>query len=68
MLAGRKPKMFPSAKMTPHDAYYCHFAAISDFIATTDLIRQWGGSLLHTVSVTARDAELPRRYQKQLCI
>ena len=68
MLAGRKPKMFPAATLAPHDDYYCHFASISKFIATTDLMHQWGGSLLHTVSVTARNAELPRRYQQQLCI
>jgi len=68
MLAGRKPKMFGSASLAPHDSYYCHFASISKFIAATDMMHQWGGSLLHTASVTARNAELPRRYQQQLCI
>ncbi|MHC4531205.1 MAG: hypothetical protein ACYSXD_06560, partial [Planctomycetota bacterium] len=68
MIQGRPFKIFPIASLVPHDNYYCHFTSISTEIAAVDLLKQWGTSLLRAISVTARDADLPSRYQEQLCI
>ena len=68
MIQGRPFKIFPVASLVPHDNYYCHFTSISKEIAAVDLLKQWGTSLLRAISVTARDADLPSRYQDQLCI
>ncbi len=68
MLQGRDFKIFPAAGLIPYDNYYCHFTSISKEIATSDLMKQWGTSLLRAISVSARDADLPSRYQDQLCI
>ncbi|MCJ7728408.1 MAG: hypothetical protein MUO27_00775 [Sedimentisphaerales bacterium] len=68
MLKGRASKMFPVAALVPYDNYYCHFTSISKEVAASDLIKQWGTSLLRMMTVTARDADLPSRYTDQLCI
>ncbi|MHC4535874.1 MAG: hypothetical protein ACYS6K_18140, partial [Planctomycetota bacterium] len=68
MLKGRTPRVFPIAGLIPHDNYYCHFSSISKEIAASDLFKQWGGSLLRAMTVSARDSDLPSRYMNQLCI
>ncbi|MCP4256910.1 MAG: hypothetical protein GY774_05195 [Planctomycetes bacterium] len=68
MLKGRTPKVFPVAGLIPYDNYYCHFSSISKEIAASDLFKQWGGSLLRAMTVSARDSDLPSRYMNQLCI
>jgi len=68
MLQGRTPKVFPVADLIPYDNYYCHFSSISEEIAASDLFKQWGGSLLRAMTVTARDSDVPSRYMNQLCI
>ena len=68
MLQGRTPRVFPVAELIPYDNYYCHFSSISKEIAASDLIKQWGGSLLRAITVSARDSDLPSRYMNQLCI
>jgi hypothetical protein len=68
MLKGRTPKVFPVAGLIPYDNYYCHFSSISKEIAASDLFKQWGGSLLRAMTVSARDSDLPSRYMNQLCV
>ena len=68
MMAGRTPTMFPAARLVPYDAYYCHFSSISKEIAASDLLKQWGASLLRAITVSARDSDVPSKYQDQLCI
>ena len=68
MLQGRTPKVFPVAGLIPYDNYYCHFSSISKEIAASDLFKQWGASLLRSITVTARDSDLQSRYMNQLCI
>ncbi len=68
MLGGRTPEIFPVAKLIPYDNYYCHFSSISKKIAASDLFKQWGGSLLRAITVSARDSDLPSRYMNQLCV
>ena len=68
MIQGKTFKTFPVASLIPHDNYYCHFTSISKEVAASDLMKQWGTSLLRAMSVSARDADLPSRYQDQLCI
>ncbi|MHC4085455.1 MAG: hypothetical protein ACYSU3_13985, partial [Planctomycetota bacterium] len=68
MLQGRTPKTFPVAALIPYDNYYCHFTSISKEIAASDLIKQWGASLLRSITVTARDSDLQSRYMNQVCI
>jgi len=68
MLKGGTSKMFPVDSLVPYDNYYCHFTSISKEIAASDLMKQWGTSLLRAMTVTARDADLPSRYTDQLCI
>lgn len=68
MLEGRAPTISLIAALVPYDAYYCSFASISKEIETSDLLQQWGTSLLRTLTVSARDSDLPSKYQEQLCI
>ena len=68
MLKGRTPNVFPVAMLVPYDNYYCHFSSISKEIAASDLFKQWGGSLLRAMTVSARDSDLPSRYMNQLCV
>ena len=68
MLQGRAPKMFPVAALVPYDAYYCHFTSISKEIATSDLLKEWGTSLLRMLTVSVRDSDLPYKYQEPLCV
>jgi hypothetical protein len=68
MLEGRAPTISPIAALIPYDAYYCSFASISKEIEASDLLEQWGTSLLRTLTVSARDSDLPSKYQQQLCI
>jgi len=68
MLQGRSSKTFPVAGLVPYDNYYCHFTSISKEIAASDLLKQWGTSLLRSITVTARDSDLPSRYMNELCI
>jgi hypothetical protein len=68
MIEGRRPEVFPIASLVPYDNYYCHFTSISKEIAASDLIKQWGTSLLRSITVTARDSDCPTRYSDQLCI
>ncbi len=68
MPQGRVPTTSPIAALVPYDAYYCSFASISKEIETSDLLQQWGTSLLRTLTVSARDSDLPSKYQEQLCI
>lgn len=68
MLQGRTPSTSPIAALVPYDAYYCRFASISKQIETSDLLKQWGTSLLRTLTVSARDSDVPTKYQDQLCI
>lgn len=68
MLAGRTPKLDPVAALVPFDAYYAHFTSISKEIATSDLLSEWGASLVRFVSLSARDADVAAKYQEQLCI
>lgn len=68
MLQGRRPKVFPVTGLIPYDNYYCHFSSISKEIAASDLFKQWGGSLLRAMTVSARDSDLPSRYMNQLCV
>jgi len=68
MLQGRRPRTFAVASLIPYDNYYCHFTSISKEIAASDLFKQWGASLLRSITVTARDSDLPSRYMNQLCI
>jgi hypothetical protein len=68
MLQGRTSKVFPVTDLIPYDNYYCHFSSISKEIAASDLFKQWGGSLLRAITVSARDSDLPSRYMNQLCV
>lgn len=68
MLQGRTPVVFPTAKLVPFDNYYCHFSTLSKEIEATDLLKQWGTSLLRSATVSARDSDLPKRYMDQLCL
>lgn len=68
MLEGRTPRIFPAAAFVPYDNYYCHFTSISKEIAVSDLLKNWGTSLLRVLTVTARDSDVPSKYQQQLCI
>jgi len=68
MIEGRTPRVFPVAALVPYDNYYCHFISISKEISASDLVKQWGTSLLRSMTVTARDSDVPLRYTDQLCI
>ena len=68
MIKGRAPQVFPSASLIPYDNYYCHFSSIEKLIDATDLMQEWGASLLRSINISARDSDLIEKYQRQLCL
>ncbi|MFH1708085.1 MAG: hypothetical protein ABIF71_09220 [Planctomycetota bacterium] len=68
MLKGREPAEFPVAALVPFDNYYCRFDGIKALLEVTDLMDAWGTSLMNSLAVTARDADLLAKYRTQLCI
>lgn len=68
MLEGRNTRFFSIASLVPFDNYYCHFSSIAKEIEASDLLKQWGTSLLRGMTVSARDSDLPSRYMEQICI
>lgn len=68
MLEGRQPVQFELAKLVPHDQYYVHFSTIKSEIELSDLLDQWGTTLLQSVEVTSHDRQVKERLLTQLCI
>jgi hypothetical protein len=68
MMAGKKPAAEPLAKLVPHDNYYIHFKNIAKFIETSDLLDQWGTTLIRAIEVNSKDYRLKERYEQQLCL
>ncbi|MBI4749222.1 MAG: hypothetical protein HY774_12085 [Acidobacteria bacterium] len=68
MLEGRQPVVFELAKLVPHDQYYVHFSTIKSEIELSDLLDQWGTTLLQSIEVTSHDRQVKERLLKQLCI
>ncbi|MBI5208275.1 MAG: hypothetical protein HY934_10890, partial [Candidatus Firestonebacteria bacterium] len=68
MLKGREPKFFPMSGLIPEEFYYFHFSDINKEIEFSDLLDQWGTSLLNTMQVSSHDADIKGKYLTQLCI
>jgi hypothetical protein len=68
MMGDRRPAPEPFAKLVPHDNYYIHFKKIARFIEFTELLDQWGTSLVRAYELTSRDHRLKQRYERQLCL
>ena len=68
MMAGKKPTAEPLAKLVPHDNYYIHFKNIAKFIETSDLLDQWGTTLIRAIEVNSKDYRPKERYEQQLCL
>lgn len=66
MIGNKQSVGFEIDKLVPHDQYYAHFSTISAEIALTDLLDQWGSSLLQSLEVTARDRRVKERILGQL--
>lgn len=66
MLKGREPVMFDTAKLVPYDQYYVHFSTIRTEIELSDLLDQWGTSLLQSMDVSSRDRKVKDRVLGQL--
>lgn len=68
MLKGREPVILPMDAVVPADFYYLHFSDINKEIEFSDLLDQWGTSLLNVMQVASHNAEIKEKYLKQLCL
>jgi hypothetical protein len=68
MLEGKKPVVEAIARLVPHDNYYVHFKDIRKLMEFGDLLDQWGTSVIRVYELKSRDAQLRRRYERQLCL
>ncbi|MEW6088069.1 MAG: hypothetical protein AB1498_07155 [bacterium] len=68
MLNNRSPKILPIVSLVPEEFYYFHFSDINKEIEFSDLLDQWGSSLLNTMQVSSHDAGLKEKYLTQLCV
>lgn len=68
MLKDRKAKPLPIAALVPEEFYYFHFSDINKEIEFSDLLDQWGTSLLNVMQVSSHDAQLKQKYLRQLCL
>jgi hypothetical protein len=68
MMGKRIPHALPIDDLVPVEFYSCHFSNIHREIAFSDLVEQWGTSLLQTIKVAAHDAQARERYLRQLCL
>jgi hypothetical protein len=68
MMGDKKPAPEPMAKLIPDDNYYIHFKNIRQLIEFSELLDQWGTSLIRAYEVHSRDYRLKERYQQQLCL
>lgn len=68
MMGGKKPAFEPMAKLIPDDNYFIHFKNVRKFIEFSELLDQWGTSLIRAYEVHSRDYRLKERYQQQLCL
>lgn len=68
MLEGRKPQFMDMASLVPDDFYYFHFSDINKEIEFSDLLDQWGTSLLNVMQVSSQDSQIKEKYLTQLCI
>jgi hypothetical protein len=68
MIGDKKPAPEPIARFVPDDNYYVHFHNVRKFIEFSELLDQWGTSLIRAYEVHSRDYRIKERYQEQLCI
>lgn len=68
MMGDKKPAPEPMAKLIPDDNYYIHFKNIRQLVEFSELLDQWGTSLIRAYEVHSRDYRLKERYQQQLCL
>ncbi|MFZ2961129.1 MAG: hypothetical protein WA705_29980 [Candidatus Ozemobacteraceae bacterium] len=68
MMVKRTPQTLPIDDLVPVEFYSCHFSDIHREIAFSDLLEQWGNSLLQTLKASAHDAQAKERYLRQLCL
>jgi hypothetical protein len=68
MMAGKKPRPEPLAKLVPNDNYYVRFRNVRKFIEFAELLDRWGTNLARAYELTSRDYRLRERYEKQLCL
>ncbi len=68
MLKGRSPKVPALAALIPADQYAVFFADINKQIELSDLMEEWGGSLLETIHASSRDFKLRKKLTQQLCL
>jgi hypothetical protein len=68
MMAGKKPAPEPLARLVPHDNYYIHFRNIAKLLEASDLLDQWGTTLVRVFESHSKDHHLKQRYEQQLCL
>lgn len=68
MIGGRAPGILPHDALVPVEFLACHFADINRQLALSDLMDQWGASLLHSMQVSSHDARVKEKIQGQLCL
>jgi hypothetical protein len=65
---GHQPRRHEPSRLVPADQYYLHFHSMQAADELIELTEQWGGSLLRTFQVSARDHHLGGKYEDQLAV
>lgn len=68
MLKGKNVRVSPLASYLPADQYAVFFADFRKQLELADLMEEWGDSLLHQLSASARDFKIRRKLSLQLCL
>jgi len=68
MIGDRSPTLSQITRLIPADQYYFHAHSIQKLLALLDFSEDWGDQLLIGARVSARDAQLKRRYLDQLML
>ena len=68
MLKGKSPKLPALSSLIPEDQYAVFFKDINKQIALSDLMEDWGGSLLEAVHASSRDFRVRKKIVQQLCL
>src|SRR5262249_20327893 len=62
------PAAEPLARLVPHDNYYFTVQDPIRFVQAWDILDNWGGSVLRSPQLHARDHAVRARYERQLCL
>jgi hypothetical protein len=68
LAGGRAPVVEPLARAVPADWYYAHFPRVTSMRRVLAAAERWGGHLLAAYSISARDARVREKLERQLLL